>query len=715
QYPAHAYTDGYIAPEALQQNQPPEQLGEAQDRFALAVILFQLLNQGIHPYQGVPKGKISLPATNGERIKADLYPYGQTPHERLAPSPWSVHKQLHTDIQTLFDRSFTPPHAERPSAAQWTAQLRSHLAPGPNALKHCPQHPEQPVFGDGCAICTKVHPAAKVQKNDPRPLRAKGRSIIRRLQALSLGRQLALGIAVLVTLNVGGVLYHTHDTRQLRNPDVYLSNGWESMDGRGQWVLEVSATRPSRGSWQLTAFELNGVEATVYPEGPTVDGRFRIVPTQTTRPGQRHTARAMLEYKPNRRKPVRVFRQWPVYQPNPPYALIEGVDVFGDGAHFLELRPQQTFSESKLGVGAMERLGRPVFTQTGDSVLIRAFSRQSRNGQWLGGPLLSFDLEPDDSWQLRGALLPPPDTSLEFGEAFQISSDGQHIAVLACEYATRCDQVHFFGRQRGEQWKATSTATLPFSWEGDPSQPTLALSGNGLTLAAVKGNRIHLLQYEDDEAWTLVQSLPLPEQERTGRFGAAILTNAGDTLYVIRHKAPADDRVLVYERRPDGKFFPATPVQLALDFDALSAGQELVMSGDEQTLAFVNKRRIHLFERDGDRFRKFHVVDAPLQFLTSANSANYYEGFSLSFEGQALLTGPNEQTRTPFSDAPEIMLYKRQDDEYAATYRINLAGLVPSGIRGVSLSPNGHHYVVSARASDPLGAVNFYRLPSGTD
>jgi hypothetical protein len=53
-YPAHQYTPDYIAPEALAGELAPEALGEAQDRFALAVVVFQLLNGGVHPFQGVP-------------------------------------------------------------------------------------------------------------------------------------------------------------------------------------------------------------------------------------------------------------------------------------------------------------------------------------------------------------------------------------------------------------------------------------------------------------------------------------------------------------------------------------------------------------------------------------------------------------------------------------------------------------------------------------
>ena len=44
-------TPDYIAPESI--GKPPAQLGREQDIFALSVLIFQLLNNGIHPYSGI--------------------------------------------------------------------------------------------------------------------------------------------------------------------------------------------------------------------------------------------------------------------------------------------------------------------------------------------------------------------------------------------------------------------------------------------------------------------------------------------------------------------------------------------------------------------------------------------------------------------------------------------------------------------------------------
>lgn len=47
-YPAEFVSEEYIYPEGMKQN--CDQMGEEQDKFALAVILFKLLNNGIHPF-----------------------------------------------------------------------------------------------------------------------------------------------------------------------------------------------------------------------------------------------------------------------------------------------------------------------------------------------------------------------------------------------------------------------------------------------------------------------------------------------------------------------------------------------------------------------------------------------------------------------------------------------------------------------------------------
>ena len=158
-FPAHQYTDGYIAPEALRAKARPEDLGEAQDRFALAVVVFQLLNRGLHPFQGVPAPGVDVPTTDSERVAAGLYPYGRG--GALSPPPRSLYRGFDLATQRLFDRAFAGGAGRRPSAREWRAHLRGLLDGG---LRACKVDAEHARFGERpCAMCPKTESPANAR------------------------------------------------------------------------------------------------------------------------------------------------------------------------------------------------------------------------------------------------------------------------------------------------------------------------------------------------------------------------------------------------------------------------------------------------------------------------------------------------------------------------------------------------------------------------
>ncbi|AJQ92520.1 protein kinase domain-containing protein [Gynuella sunshinyii] len=147
QFPGHQYTAGYIAPEAHNNKLPPDQLDQAQDLFALAVIVFQLLNNGIHPFQGVPKPGTKLPTDNQARISAALYPYGEQPHPRIGPSPWSLHRHFPVNLRGALESSLIGP--KRHSAQQWLQlleTLREHIS-------QCQKTADHYYWGEECPHC----------------------------------------------------------------------------------------------------------------------------------------------------------------------------------------------------------------------------------------------------------------------------------------------------------------------------------------------------------------------------------------------------------------------------------------------------------------------------------------------------------------------------------------------------------------------------------
>ncbi|MES2441792.1 MAG: hypothetical protein V4574_03110 [Pseudomonadota bacterium] len=159
---ADVLSDEYIAPESWKRE--PRELGEAQDLFALAVIIFQLLNNGLHPFAGAAGG--SAQATDLQaRILEGLYPYAMRPRAGLAPSAASVHRMFRRGTRVLFDSAFQP-RARRPRAEEW----RDHLDLLMGQLTKCAAKPDEHVhFGAGCGFCghearvaaAKAKPAVK--------------------------------------------------------------------------------------------------------------------------------------------------------------------------------------------------------------------------------------------------------------------------------------------------------------------------------------------------------------------------------------------------------------------------------------------------------------------------------------------------------------------------------------------------------------------------
>ena len=166
-FPAHQYTDGYIAPEALRTRAEPEDLGEDQDRFALAVVVFRLLCGGLHPFQGVPRPGADIPTTDGGRVAAGLYPYGRGGAAELSPPPSSLYPFFGRTTQALFDRAFDEGRAQRrPSAAEWRGHLGLLLA---NGLRPCDRSPDHARFGDfPCGACATAPPPTRAPVTDLR-------------------------------------------------------------------------------------------------------------------------------------------------------------------------------------------------------------------------------------------------------------------------------------------------------------------------------------------------------------------------------------------------------------------------------------------------------------------------------------------------------------------------------------------------------------------
>ena len=138
-FPATMYSSDYIAPEVLKQNSPATKLGEEQDLYALATIIFQLFNWGIHPFQGIVKPGLGDFDTNDEKAKALLYPHGLIPHPQIKPRAQSVHACFDDVTRQMFDQAFIGVAGARPKARQWANHLRNLYES--RQLAKCPSFP----------------------------------------------------------------------------------------------------------------------------------------------------------------------------------------------------------------------------------------------------------------------------------------------------------------------------------------------------------------------------------------------------------------------------------------------------------------------------------------------------------------------------------------------------------------------------------------------
>lgn len=153
-FPAQQYTPDYLAPEFQGKGVVPAGKEEQQDRFALAVIVFQLMNFGIHPYSGRLKSS-RAPTDLPGRIGKYLYAYGEQPSHEITPVPLSAHETWPKALRQMFDRAFAACNT-RPSAADWARILERYALRDRGDLQVCGKNRTHQHFaGMPCAACVR--------------------------------------------------------------------------------------------------------------------------------------------------------------------------------------------------------------------------------------------------------------------------------------------------------------------------------------------------------------------------------------------------------------------------------------------------------------------------------------------------------------------------------------------------------------------------------
>jgi len=115
-FPASLISPDYIAPEVIINKLSPQTLGLGQDLYGISVLIFQILNRGLHPFSGKIKEEISA-TTNDDIAALGYYAYGSTENQKIAPHVSSLHSMWPKSISTQLENCFTS--GGRASASEW--------------------------------------------------------------------------------------------------------------------------------------------------------------------------------------------------------------------------------------------------------------------------------------------------------------------------------------------------------------------------------------------------------------------------------------------------------------------------------------------------------------------------------------------------------------------------------------------------------------------
>ncbi|MFP4439412.1 MAG: helix-hairpin-helix domain-containing protein [Chloroflexaceae bacterium] len=120
------------------------------DNFGLAVLIFQLLMAGSHPFRSRWLGAGDAPPL-AEKIRQGLYPYATPAPKLVAPPPRHTLDHLPPEVGQLFQRCFVAGHTQpevRPGAREWAQTLAAaeqslvQCAEGHDYAGHLPECPE---------------------------------------------------------------------------------------------------------------------------------------------------------------------------------------------------------------------------------------------------------------------------------------------------------------------------------------------------------------------------------------------------------------------------------------------------------------------------------------------------------------------------------------------------------------------------------------------
>lgn len=141
------------------------------DLFCLAIHIFRLLMNGVHPFLGVKanvRGSFASPFTGNQGVERNNYVFktGLRPSAIFCP----YEKEIPLNIKTLFDRAFLVGNSDpkkRPSAEEWYFALLDYL----KSLKQCSNNSNHQYFNQlsKCPFCEADKRHYEIQYGNPQP------------------------------------------------------------------------------------------------------------------------------------------------------------------------------------------------------------------------------------------------------------------------------------------------------------------------------------------------------------------------------------------------------------------------------------------------------------------------------------------------------------------------------------------------------------------
>jgi len=212
------------------------------DAFALAILIFRLLMEGFHPFDGKYQSK-GEPPTIVERIRKGYFPYANSYSIIVPPPPAPPFEMLHSDIRKLFLCCFDGRHRNtsvRPRVEDWLETLERVE----DALQPCTENKQHYYWGSDCPWCARK-----------RTMR--GRDAFPLLGARSSSGQFSVSISEpqhalppIPSPTADGYQMPTQPARQRRNPATFSSfistkqtlsfALLRTLSGHSKWVRSLS-------------------------------------------------------------------------------------------------------------------------------------------------------------------------------------------------------------------------------------------------------------------------------------------------------------------------------------------------------------------------------------------------------------------------------------------------------------------------------------------